>query len=319
MAQKREETQKPMPFISIIIPIYNIEKYLPDCLDSLLRCDLSGNELLLIDDGSTDSSGRLCDAYAEWYGLFSVYHKVNGGLSDARNFGMDRASGEWIVFIDGDDSVEHDEYNKFTARLRSLDSDIDFVFNDYILCNLADNKETEMHQTDRGESDSLTDILKKTSSVWNAWRYVYRRSFIEERGMRFTKGIYAEDLDFNLRLFSQGEVKPSLVHIPYYRYSYNRSGSIMERGSIKLIEDVTAVIRKHYALFKGRRDLTARLLKRQLLREYLQYVPRYYQFNKSDKAVFRHCYRAKGSPLAVSPLWLAPLLQLLRKVYHSIK
>ena len=94
-----------MPKISVIVPVYNTEKYLHRCVDSILAQTFTDFELLLIDDGSTDSSGAICDEYAQKDSRVRVFHKENGGASSARNLGLDNATGEWITFCDSDDFV----------------------------------------------------------------------------------------------------------------------------------------------------------------------------------------------------------------------
>ena len=94
--------------ISIIIPIYNTEAYLPKCIDSILSQSFTDYEVLLIDDGSTDGSGQICDSYAKKDNRIRVFHKENGGVSSARNMGLDNAQGEWINFVDSDDWLEQD-------------------------------------------------------------------------------------------------------------------------------------------------------------------------------------------------------------------
>lgn len=96
------------PKISVIVPVYNVEKYLPRCIDSILSQTFTDFELILIDDGSPDNSGKICDEYAEKDSRVRVFHKPNGGVSSARNLGLDKASGEWITFIDSDDYIEQD-------------------------------------------------------------------------------------------------------------------------------------------------------------------------------------------------------------------
>lgn len=94
-----------MPQISIIVPIYNVEKYLLECLDSISKQTFSDWECLLIDDGSPDNSGAICDQYAKTDGRFRAFHKPNGGVSSARNYGLEKAQGEWVTFIDSDDFI----------------------------------------------------------------------------------------------------------------------------------------------------------------------------------------------------------------------
>lgn len=105
--------------ISIIVPIYNVEKYLRCCLDSILAQTYSDFELLLIDDGSADDSGRICEEYASTDSRIKVYHKINGGVSSARNLGLEKARGEWITFVDSDDWLESGYLENF-----SMDSDL---------------------------------------------------------------------------------------------------------------------------------------------------------------------------------------------------
>ena len=97
-----------MPQISVIVPVYNAEKYLHRCIDSILAQTFSDFELLLIDDGSKDNSGRICDEYAAKDSRIRVFHKKNGGVSSARNMGLDNAKGDWITFVDSDDWVKQD-------------------------------------------------------------------------------------------------------------------------------------------------------------------------------------------------------------------
>lgn len=95
-----------MPKISIIIPAYNVEKYLDKCMESILNQRFNDFEILLIDDGAKDSTPQICDKYASLDPRVKVYHKENGGLSDARNYGLDRMSGKYVTFIDSDDYVD---------------------------------------------------------------------------------------------------------------------------------------------------------------------------------------------------------------------
>ena len=96
------------PKISVIVPVYNVEQYLPRCIDSILAQTFTDFELLLIDDGSTDNSGKVCDEYARKDSRIRVFHKKNGGVSSARNTGLDNAHGEWVAFVDSDDTLDVD-------------------------------------------------------------------------------------------------------------------------------------------------------------------------------------------------------------------
>lgn len=132
-----------MPKISIIIPVYNVERYLKECVDSVLESTFTDYELLLVDDGSTDSSGAICDDYAEKDNRVKVFHKANGGVSSARNVGLDHARAAWITFVDSDDMVAptflENLYNPITEY-----PDIDFVQGGFT--NLKNGKIADVEQ-----------------------------------------------------------------------------------------------------------------------------------------------------------------------------
>lgn len=103
------------PKISVIVPVYNVEKYLRRCIDSILAQTFTDFELLLIDDGSKDNSRDLCDGYAMKDERVRVFHKKNGGVSSARNLGLDNAKGEWVSFVDADDYLDNCYYSNFLS------------------------------------------------------------------------------------------------------------------------------------------------------------------------------------------------------------
>lgn len=112
--------------VSVIIPVYNSERYLHECIDSVLVQNFTDYELLLVNDGSTDSSGEICDEYAAKDIRVRAYHKKNGGVSSARNLGIEKAQGQWITFIDSDDEIKQDYFGVFKNNI----PDVDLIFND---------------------------------------------------------------------------------------------------------------------------------------------------------------------------------------------
>lgn len=117
------------PKISVIVPVYNVEKYLRRCVDSILAQTFTDFELLLIDDGSKDKSGEICDEYAKTDNRVKVFHKENGGVSSARNLGLDNAKGEWICFCDADDWVLSEWLQAFSLLILGNE---DIIFSGYI-------------------------------------------------------------------------------------------------------------------------------------------------------------------------------------------
>ncbi|WP_312825293.1 glycosyltransferase family 2 protein [Epilithonimonas sp.] len=121
---------KNFPKISVIIPVYNVEKYLHECLNSVLQQTFTDFEVLLINDGSTDSSGEICDEYAKKDNRIKVFHKINGGVSTARNHGIKESQGMWVCFIDSDDTVNNHYLQDFVSGVKS--NSCDFVVQGFI-------------------------------------------------------------------------------------------------------------------------------------------------------------------------------------------
>ena len=119
-----ERMKRDMAKVSVIVTVYNVEKYLNKCVDSLLAQTLSDIEILLVDDGSTDGSGRICDDYAGKDSRVRVIHKENGGVSSARNKGLFEASAEYVGFVDSDDYVAEDMYECLYSNLKKEDADV---------------------------------------------------------------------------------------------------------------------------------------------------------------------------------------------------
>lgn len=113
-----------LPKVSVVVPIYNVEKYLKQCVDSLLNQTLKDIEIILVDDGAKDGSGKIVDEYKNKFTNVKVIHQANGGLGPARNTGIENATGEYIAFVDGDDWVQSNMYEKLYATAQKSNSDI---------------------------------------------------------------------------------------------------------------------------------------------------------------------------------------------------
>ena len=110
--------------ISVVVPVYNVEQYLEKCVNSIINQTYKNLEIILVDDGATDNSGEMCDELAKLDDRISVYHKENGGLSDARNYGVERATGEYIGFVDSDDYIDAEMYEKLYEAIKKEDADV---------------------------------------------------------------------------------------------------------------------------------------------------------------------------------------------------
>ena len=189
--------------ISVIIPVYNVEKYLKKCVDSVLCQTYENLEIILVDDGSPDGCGAICDEYAKQDGRVVVIHKENGGLSSARNAGLDVMTGEYVAFLDSDDWVEPNMYGTLLANLKRFQSDIS-------VGGVADDLETSegthtTHTSQYGEepfAENKVDAMRRFfSGAYAAWDKLYRASLF--CGIRFPEGEINEDEAIALYLFEK--------------------------------------------------------------------------------------------------------------------
>lgn len=211
---------------SVIVPIYNVEKYLHKCVDSLIGQTYKDIEIILVDDGSPDNCPTICDEYAKKDSRIKVIHKQNGGLSDARNKGLEAATGEFVSFIDSDDYIELDTFERFS---KFISPEIDMLVGDAIVeggeCPL-DNPKHLQGKVLLGY-DYFKSAVQYDKVPAAVWCYVHRRVFLIENDLRFKYGILHEDEQFTPRalLKAKGVCYTGIV---FYHYVL-RDGSITKR------------------------------------------------------------------------------------------
>lgn len=214
--------------ISIIVPIYNVEEYLEDCIESILHQTYSNFELILVDDGSPDDCGKICDKYSKKDKRIKVLHKKNGGLSDARNAGIELAQGEYIGFVDSDDYAAPDMYEKLLEACLKYRADISMCGR-YVV---SEDKKiiTEKFVLDNAiVYDDVTAIGKLL--LWDscdsaAWDKLYKKELFD--AIRYPIGVMSEDYDVTCRLFAKAK---KIIHIGKPRYYYvQRDGSITKQS-----------------------------------------------------------------------------------------
>lgn len=220
--------------ISVIVPIYNVEQYLERCIDSILQQTYENIEIILVNDGSLDNCGEICDRYKEIDDRIKVVHKKNGGLSDARNAGLDVAIGTYVIFIDSDDYVEKDLIEESYDYM--VNNNLDLVSFNYRKVD-EEGKVIEESVLDIDESIYDIDeigidnyIIKNIYTYKHgieAWHKIYKMSIIKERNLKFTYNnlIFAEDLLFNLSYLVHVKRLGTMSKV-YYNYLI-RNTSIM--------------------------------------------------------------------------------------------
>lgn len=215
MKNVQKEIEYVSGLISIIVPVYNVKDYLNRCIDSILAQTYTNLEILLIDDGSTDGSGQICDEYKDKDKRVRVFHKTNGGASTARNLGLDKAKGEFIGFVDSDDYIKADMY---ASLCKYMEKEVDIV-----CCGTALLFPTRMHKPVKlfgklktpsiySNQQAVKELLLVRDLTFSSWNKVYKRKLFQ--GIRFPEGKICEDypviyqvIKKSRKVVNSGEVK----------------------------------------------------------------------------------------------------------------
>lgn len=236
-----------MDLISIIVPVYKVEKYIHQCVDSIINQTYKNIEIILVDDGSPDNCGKICDEYAEKDSRIKVIHKENGGLSDARNCGIDAASGDWLMFVDSDDWLHNHTVEKLYDAVNKYGVSVS-------VCNYEETSE-ENPCVDTAISAELwapKDIyINKHITATVAWGKLYRKNCFDE--IRYPVGKIHEDEFVTYRiLFAQEKI--AFIDQPYYAYYINSEGITKSKWNIHRLDAVEALYQQYF-YFKDTNDL----------------------------------------------------------------
>ena len=225
---------------SVIIPVYNVEKYINRCLKSILSQRYNDLEIILIDNGSTDRSGSICDIYANEGANISVYHIENHGVGSARNFGLSKARGEFIYFVDSDDYLVGNLFAEFEDKLTP---DLDLLVFSYY--NSFEQEMTEKNRTkkilpyngsyDKYDFSKIFKDLFLSDMLYTVWNKLYRREFLLENNLSFEQYELGEDVRFNLDIYRKVN-KIYLSQDSYYVYVIGRKGSAMSSYNPKRLQ-----------------------------------------------------------------------------------
>lgn len=222
--------------VSVIIPIYNTQKYLSRCLDSILHQTEPDLEILLVDDGSTDDSGRICDAYARKDKRFCVLHKENGGVSSARNAGMDRMTGDYCCFVDSDDYISEHYLSVLLDNLLSYHCDIS-------VCGLSrdDTEENSNRVTVLNRREAQQSLFDEAGGIKGyIGGKLFNTEVIKKNHIRFDETqALAEDLLFlfDFLLCSQSENAVCLSSDKLYFYENGSMGALTQRGQTEVFQE----------------------------------------------------------------------------------
>lgn len=212
--------------ISVVVPVYKVEKYLKRCVESIVKQTYDNLEIILVDDGSPDGCPEICDQYAEKDARIHVYHKSNGGLSDARNVGIEKATGKYITFVDSDDYVSCDYVEYLYNLLRKSDADISIVCNKKIWSYDEKLDDVEHQETIFSNTEAMEALFYQKFIENSAWAKLYKKELFDV--IRYPKGRLYEDLGTTYKLFFNAS---KIIWSNEQKYYYfQRESSIMSKA-----------------------------------------------------------------------------------------
>lgn len=248
---------------SVIIPVYNVKDYLEKCVQSVLAQHSDEYEIILVDDGSTDGSGELCDTIAAKNPhCIRVIHKPNGGLGDARNVGLEHALGDYLVFLDSDDYIDESMLEELSAQIEQTHADI--ITFGFRMDKDGDTSQTMIDPLPEARIFTLEDTPELLLAMPSACNRIYTRKLFLETGIRYPGRVWYEDIRTTTKLFAQAKSIVS-VHRPYYYYvvrenSITRNKNIARnREIIDAFDDLLGYYREN-GLFERYRDELCRLM-----------------------------------------------------------
>ena len=235
--------------ISVIVPVYNVEAYLERCVESILKQTYSNLEILLVNDGSTDKSGELCDQLALRDQRIRVIHKENGGLSDARNRGIDEASSDLIGFIDSDDYIDEDMYETLYRHLREANADLSMCGHYDVYHQIPEKQVSEIKTWELSSEEAIKMVMEAKILSVTAVNKLYKKELFNH--LKFEVGKIAEDAFIMIRLLDQCQKVVATNEKKYY-YVHRENSITTQKFSLKFLNVIEAyeqnanIIREHY-------------------------------------------------------------------------
>ena len=223
--------------ISVIVPVYNVEQYLERCVDSIINQTYKNLEIILVNDGSTDNSGQLCDELAKRDSRIKVIHKKNGGLSDARNVGVDEAKAELIGFIDSDDYIDEDMYELLINNLKAANADLSMcghydVYNNVPEVQVVDKKTWEL-----SPQEAIRMVMEAKILSVTAVNKLYKKSLFSD--LKFEIGKIAEDAFIMIKLLDKCNKIVATNEKKYY-YVHRENSITTQKFSLKFLNVIEA-------------------------------------------------------------------------------
>lgn len=246
-----------MIHVSFIIPVYNVEKYLSECVESILAQTYRDFEILLVDDGSPDNCPVLCDEWAKRDSRIKALHKPNGGLSDARNYGLEHAQGDYVVFVDSDDFWIGEDSLERLVNIVDAHPECDFIsFNCSYYYQDTNTYKKWVAYDDKlafptDKDTAMRSLVASGTLPMSACLKVISEKSLSDMGLRFIKGTIAEDIPWFIDLLD-GSKNCMFVNQYIYAYRQNVAGSITASGNPKSTSDLFTIVKNEVNKMKER-------------------------------------------------------------------
>ena len=298
-----------MPKVSVIIPIYNVEKYLSRCLDSVLNQTFTDFEVICVNDGSTDNSLQIADQYAKKDTRIKVFTKENGGLSDARNYGMQKSSGEYIYFLDSDDFI-HKNLLEICFNLAEQEkSDIVFIkkntnYRTRLIIRQTLHLSTNVKPFNLNKDYNYKNVSYiTTNNIFSyasekkikgkklqlkhcyVWQGFYRKKLIEN--ISFMKGIIFEDFPWLLEVFSKSPVI-TVTNLNLYYYIPNINSIMSSNNQLKKIQNLYIGLKKVVEIYRNSHDFEK--VKENYINPFISYIINHYNSLKNKDEILQGRY-----------------------------
>lgn len=235
-----------MPLFSIILPVYNGSEFVGQCIDSILANTFADFELIIVDDGSTDSTATICDSYAARDSRVIVFHNANYGVSYSRNFGIDKANGAWIGFVDADDWLAADAFATIVANTQNNKTDV-------VCCgfwSVTKDSEAAVRLPDIGEGKARfmrEQMLHGWTVVWNTF---FKKEFLDRHSLRFKEKLtIGEDFELLFRAYYYAQ-SIKVIDKPLYSYNRMNEDSALHRMTVKKYDEIIEAILSVAQFFK---------------------------------------------------------------------
>ena len=234
--------------ISVIVPVYNVEQYLEKCVNSIINQTYKNLEIILVDDGATDSSGNMCDELARSDNRIKVYHKENGGLSDARNYGVERATGDYIGFVDSDDYIDSEMYEKLYEAIKKENVDVAECSLKVIYPGKIELFTDEKYYKVLGKTEYLEEYLTIKKIFGSVWTKLIKSDVAKK--LVFPKGKLYEDTYYAYDLIEKVD-RYVIMNNPYYNYLMREKSITNAKFNPRILDLIEIVEKFHKTTYEN--------------------------------------------------------------------